>query len=75
MTRNSRVTTPSELEEEAMKMIQEFGGVLIEEFVAGREFTVLVAENFEDPDNPITYQVRGFSFIYPFFPFLTITSS
>jgi D-alanine-D-alanine ligase len=28
---------------------------LIEEFIEGREFTVLVAENPEDEDNPIAF--------------------
>jgi len=39
----------------ASKMIKEFGGALIEEFIDGREFTVLVAENPDDPSNPIAF--------------------
>lgn len=62
MTRNSRVTNKEQLFEQTRKMIQQFEGsslfpwkmnfvgALIEEFIEGREFTVLVAENPEEPD-------------------------
>jgi hypothetical protein len=36
-------------------MIKEYGGALIEEFIDGREFTVLVAENPKDRNNPISF--------------------
>ena len=49
MTRKSKVNNDHELREQAKIMIKEYGGALIEEFIEGREFTVLV---FEDPDNP-----------------------
>jgi len=55
MTRKSRVTNREELLEMARKMIQEFEGALIEEFVEGREFTVLVAENPDDENQPIAF--------------------
>ncbi len=35
--------------------MREYGGALVEQFVAGREFTVLVAENGADPAQPLTY--------------------
>jgi D-alanine-D-alanine ligase len=55
MTRNSRCETRDQLFEQARKMIAEFGGALIEEFVEGREFTVLVAENPADEANPFAF--------------------
>ena len=39
-------------------MISAHGGCLIEEFVEGREFTVLVAENPDDPRTPVAYQAH-----------------
>lgn len=62
MTRNSRVETAADLRAEALRMIASFGGVLIEEFIEGREFNVLVAENPDDPVNPITYEPVEFRF-------------
>jgi len=53
MTKNSRCKTPEQLQAEARRFIAEFGGALIEEFIEGREFTVLVSENPENPDAPI----------------------
>jgi D-alanine-D-alanine ligase-like ATP-grasp enzyme len=55
LTRDSRVETPAALGERAAAMIREYGGALIEEFIEGREATVLVAENAADPASPITY--------------------
>jgi D-alanine-D-alanine ligase len=42
LTKDSRVETPAALREQAEKMIAAFGSTLIEEFVDGREFSVLV---------------------------------
>jgi D-alanine-D-alanine ligase len=36
-------------------MMRKYGGALIEEFIEGTECTVLVAENPDDPQRPITY--------------------
>ena len=44
MTRNSRVATREALVAEAVRFIEAYGGVLIEEFIEGREATVLVTE-------------------------------
>jgi hypothetical protein len=44
------------LQAQAERMITEYGGCLIEEFVTGREFTVLVAENPDKAGEPIAYQ-------------------
>lgn len=42
--RTSRVDTPADLREECARTAARFGGVLLEEFIEGREFTVLVTE-------------------------------
>lgn len=44
LTRASRVTTADDLFAVARGVIEQYGGALIEEFIDGREFTVLVAE-------------------------------
>lgn len=62
MTRESRVETPEALRVQAMKMIDAFGGTLIEEFIEGREFSVLVAENADDALQPFAYQPVEFCF-------------
>ncbi len=62
MTRASRVEAPEELRREARRMTDAFGAALVEEFVEGREFTVLVAENPEDPLSPATYTPVEFLF-------------
>ncbi len=61
--RNSRVETPEQLREQLKLAIEEFGRVLIEEFIEGREFTCLVAENPDDIDNPVS--VKPVEFIFP----------
>lgn len=55
ITRASRVTNVDELREQATHAIRTFGAALIEEFVEGVEYTVLVAENPDDPGDPIAY--------------------
>jgi D-alanine-D-alanine ligase-like ATP-grasp enzyme len=62
ITKSSRVETPDALRAEAAKTIDAFGAALIEEFVDGREFTVLVAENPEDEFEPIAYHPVEFRF-------------
>lgn len=44
MTRESRVTSPEALKRECARVMEAFGAALIEEFIEGREFTVLVSE-------------------------------
>lgn len=63
LTRASRVQTPEALREQCRLMIDAFGRALVEEFVDGREFTVLVAENPDDPASPVAY--RPFEFRFP----------
>ena len=62
LTKASRVETAEALREQAAKTIEAYGGALIEEFVDGREFTVLVAENPEDEFDPVVYQPVEFRF-------------
>ncbi len=62
MTRDARVTDRAALAVQAARLLHEFGGVLIEEFIEGREFTVLVAENPEDPRSPIAFVPAEASF-------------
>ena len=52
MTRASRVTTPEDLATEAARVTSAFGAALIEEFIEGREFTVLVAESADGAGPP-----------------------
>jgi len=61
--RASRVETPGELYEQARRVMRDFGGALIDKFIEGREFTVLIAENPGDPFHPKVY--RPIEFIFP----------
>ena len=45
MTKCSQVENAAALRSECERMIARFGGALVEEFIVGREFTVLVAED------------------------------
>ena len=62
LTRESRVETSAALHVQARKMIASFGGTLIEEFIEGREFSVLVVENADDELEPLAYQPVEFLF-------------
>lgn len=50
---HSLVNNPIELRDKANAIISEYGPLLVEEYIAGREFTVLVAAN-GDPKNTCT---------------------
>jgi D-alanine-D-alanine ligase-like ATP-grasp enzyme len=63
LNRHSLVQTPLELAAQVARMTGLYGRALVEEFIAGREFTVLVAENPDDPTRPLTY--RPIEFIFP----------
>lgn len=56
LSRASRVQTEAGLRRQARKIISRHGAALIEEYIAGPEFTVLVAENPDDRERPTTYQ-------------------
>ncbi len=57
LTRASRVEDAGALGEQVRRMQERFGGgaALVEEFVEGREFTVLVAEDPDEPERPTAY--------------------
>jgi D-alanine-D-alanine ligase-like ATP-grasp enzyme len=55
LSRRSRVQSPAGLRQQARKIMSRHGAALIEEYIEGIECTVLVAENPEDPQRPITY--------------------
>ena len=63
ITRASRVEDVEQLKVQVGKEIGEFGRALVEEFIDGREFTCLIAENPDDPEHPITF--KPVEFIFP----------
>ncbi len=60
--KTSRVETTFALRYRARPMMEKYGSVLIEEFIEGREFTVLVAENPDQLSRPVTYVPVEFVF-------------
>lgn len=62
LSKNSRVDDFDSLKSQSSLVFDRFGGVLIEEFIEGREFTTLVAENPDNPDQPVTFQPVEFNF-------------
>jgi D-alanine-D-alanine ligase len=62
LTRDSRVENFDALQIQVKNTISQYGGVLIEEFIEGREFTTLIAENPNDYDKPITFHPIEFKF-------------
>lgn len=63
ITRDSRCENVEQLKVQVAREIEEFGRALLEEFIEGREFTCLVAENPDDPNDPITF--KPVEFIFP----------
>ncbi|HNC07094.1 MAG TPA: ATP-grasp domain-containing protein [Anaerolineales bacterium] len=61
--RNSRVENIEQLREQLVLEVNEFGRALIEEFIEGREFTCLIAENPTNPEKPFTF--TPVEFIFP----------
>lgn len=55
LSRMSRVVTPAGLRRQARKILSRRGAALVEEFIEGDEYTVLVAENPADARHPTTY--------------------
>jgi len=62
MTKDSRVTDFQGLHRELERMLKQFGGALVEEFIEGREYTVLVTEPRDGEDTPLTYPPVEFVF-------------
>lgn len=62
LSRASKVRTPGGLRRQARKIMTRHGFALIEEFIEGTEATVLVAENPDDPANPVTYVPMQYRF-------------
>ena len=63
LTRDSRVTTAAALRREAARTIAEYGAALIEEFIEGREFSVLVTEPRDDREE--AWVLAPVEFIFP----------
>jgi len=63
ITRESRCENLEQLQIQVAKEIEQFGRALLEEFIEGREFTCLIAENPDDENNPITF--KPVEFIFP----------
>ncbi len=61
--KESRVTNLEELKAQAAITMEDDGRALIEEFIEGREFTCLVAENPDDPASTISF--KPVEFIFP----------
>ena len=61
--RESRCENLEQLKVQTEREINEFGRALLEEFIEGREFTCLIAENPDDENNPIT--IKPVEFIFP----------
>jgi D-alanine-D-alanine ligase len=55
LIKESRVMCFDELQVQVTRMLELFGGALVEEFIEGSEFSVLVSENPDDTENPVTY--------------------
>lgn len=62
LSRSSRVQTPAGLRRQARKIMSRHGAALVEEYVAGIECTVLVAENPADFLRPTTYVPMQYRF-------------
>jgi D-alanine-D-alanine ligase len=62
LSRASRVTTAAGLRRQARKIMTRYGRALVEEYVEGTEYTVLVAENPADPQRPKTYTPMQYRF-------------
>ena len=63
ITRDSRCENVDQLKVQVGREIDQFGRALLEEFIEGREFTCLIAENPDDQNDPITF--KPVEFIFP----------
>ncbi len=60
--KESRVTNVEDLKKQAAITMKDDGRALIEEFIEGREFTCLVAEDPDDPSHVLSFQPVEFIF-------------
>src|SRR5512138_573397 len=63
LRKESRVTNLEDLKTQAQITMKAEGRALIEEFIEGREFTCLVAENPDNPEHPFTF--KPVEFVFP----------
>lgn len=56
ITEKSKVNNVDELHEQANIMIKQYDGAIIEEFIEGREFSVLVSSNPNNDQDPYSYR-------------------
>ncbi len=62
LSKESRVTNVEDLKIQGAAMLKNEGRALIEEFIEGREFTCLIAENPDDESRPLTFKPVEFLF-------------
>lgn len=62
LSRQSRVTTEAGLRRQVRKMLARHPAALVEEFIEGKECTVLVAETPGRPEHPTTYTPVEYTF-------------
>ncbi|MDJ0522617.1 MAG: D-alanine--D-alanine ligase [Planctomycetota bacterium] len=62
LSRASRVTTPAGLQRQVRKMLSRHGAALVEEYIPGRECTVLVAEHPDPERLPTCYTPMEYRF-------------
>lgn len=55
MFKESRTDTPEQMKTQVERVCAEFGAARMEEFIVGREFNVLVADNPDDLSDPFAY--------------------
>lgn len=56
LTKNSVVYNLKDLKIQAEKIISKYSAALIEEYIEGKEFTVLVAENYKNKNKPYVFE-------------------
>ncbi len=62
LLKESKVDHVEQLRVQVERMVSRFGGALVEEFIEGREFSVLILENADDPSSPIAFGPVEFRF-------------
>lgn len=63
LTKECRVANGDELGVQLRRMVERNQGALVEEFIEGREFTCLLADNCDDLDDPIAYDPVEYLFL------------